>query len=271
MHPIPVRTMKFTVPETDRFDPVYLAGSAALSYMHTAFGLFVVHCEIFFVKSLRRIIHRIRDEKLREEVDRFIRQEAQHYQRHADFNKVVLAHGYPGLDGLVETVRCEFDDFLERRSDRFRVGYMEGFESYTTQFALQFIATGLYDHRRTDPAFGTLFKWHLVEEIEHRNVAYDVYQHLYGSYLYRAGMCWFAQRHMLRFPNRCAALMAEVDVKRHGERCRIRLRPRLVMAAGRAGMRTRSMLPGYTPHSYRLPAGIEQLSAMFTASADTVR
>lgn len=36
-------------------------------------------------------------------------------------------------------------------------------------------------------------KWYLLEEIEHRNVAYDIYQHLYGNYLVRAGLCWMAQ------------------------------------------------------------------------------
>ncbi len=101
MHPIPVRTMKFDVPNAGDFHPLYLAGSAALSYNHTAFGLFAALVEPFFVKSFRRVLDRIRDDALREEVERFCRQEAQHYQRHIDFNKVVLAYGYPGLEQKV--------------------------------------------------------------------------------------------------------------------------------------------------------------------------
>jgi predicted metal-dependent hydrolase len=271
MHPITVRAMKFAVPDPGEYDPVYLAGSAAISYTHTAFGLFVALCEPFFVKSLRRVVDGIKDDKLREDVDRFARQEAQHYQRHADFNKTVLAQGYPGIEQRMETLRREFDDWLDRRTDRFRVGYMEGFESYTTQFALQMIDSGLYDHRRTHPSFGELFKWHLLEEIEHRNVAFDVYQHLYGDYLYRARMCWFAQSHMVRFMNDCARIMSDFDIKRHGERCRIRRRPRVVMSINRARMRAQSMLPGYTPHAYRLPPSIGELSALFTQRAESVR
>ncbi|MDH5349278.1 MAG: metal-dependent hydrolase [Betaproteobacteria bacterium] len=273
MHPIPVRTMKFDVPSAADFHPLYIAGNSVLSYQHTAFGLYAALVEPFVVKSLRRTLERIRDDKLREELDRYCRQESQHYQRHVDFNKVVLEHGYPGLEERLARLRAELDGFLRDGGDqeRFCVGYTEGFESYTTQFALRMIESGLYDHKRTHPAFGSLFKWHMLEEIEHRNVAFDVYQHLYGGYLYRVRMCWFTQGHMLRFQDECAMLMSAIDVPRYGERCRITPRQRLQIALFPVGMRLRSMLPGYSPHNYRVPDGIARLSAQFTALAESVR
>ena len=54
-------------------------------------------------------------------------------------------------------------------------------------------------HPKTDKRFAALFEWHMAEEVEHRNVAYDIYQHLYGDYLYRAKMCLIAQSHILKF------------------------------------------------------------------------
>ena len=127
-------------------------------------------------------------------------------------------------------------------------------ESYTTQFALRVLASGLYDHRHTARPVGDLFKWHMLEEVEHRNVAFDVYEHLYGDYLYRAGVCWVAQHHMFRFIADCAQLMSSVDTARHGENCRITIRQKVLMARSRPGMRARTMLPGYTPHKYAIPA-----------------
>ena len=271
MHPIPVRSMKFDVPQAADFHPLYLAGSAALSYNHTAFGLYAALLEPFAVKSFRRVLDRIRDDQLREAVDRFCRQEAQHYQRHIDFNKVVLAHGYPGLQARIDDLKRELDQLLGNASERFCVGYVEAFESYTTQFALRMIQSGLYDHRRTQRAFGELFKWHMLEEIEHRNVAFDLYQHLYGGYLFRVRLCWFSQGHMLRFLGDCAQLMSAADVARHGERCRIGARQRFQLALFPIGMRLRSMLPGYTPHRHRIPPGIAQLSEHFTRRAESVR
>jgi len=271
MAAITVRTMKFDVPGAADYHPLYIAGSAAISYQHTAFGLYVALVEPFVVKSMRRVLERIHDDALREDLDRFCRQEAQHYQRHVDFNKIVLAQDYPGLKERLARLQAELNDFLGNGSDRFCVGYTEGFESYTTQFALRMIESGLYDHERTHPAFGSLFKWHMLEEIEHRNVAFDVYQHLYGDYLYRVRMCWFAQGHMLRFIDECAMLMSPADIPRFGERCRIRPRRRLQLALFPVGMRLRSMMPGYTPHRYRVPENIARLSAHFTALAQSTR
>src|SRR5262245_40554155 len=218
MHPITVRTMKFDVPTADEVHPLCIVGNSVLSYTHLATSLYVAHLEPFFVKSLRRVMDQIRDEALREDVDRFSRQETQHYQRHIDFNKAVFAHGYPGLEERVQRLQRDFDGYLENETDRFRIGYIEGFEAYTTQFALWIIATGLYDHPRTARWIGELFKWHMLEEIEHRNVAFDVYQHLFGDYVHRARMCWVSQSHMFRFIADCSALMSSVDVPRHGEK-----------------------------------------------------
>jgi predicted metal-dependent hydrolase len=271
MHPITVRAMKFDVPTADEFHPLCIAGSSLLSYTHLAMSLYVAHLEPFFVKSIRRVAALIQDEALREDVDRFSRQEAQHYQRHIDFNQAIFAQGYPGLDDRVERLERDFERFLTDKTDRFRIGYIEGFESYTTQFALSILASGLYDHRDTARPVGDLFKWHMLEEVEHRNVAFDIYSHLYGGYLHRARMCWVAQRHMFRFIVDCMQLMSGFDIARYGKRCRVSIRQRVLMASGQFGMRMRSMLPGYTPHKHTLPPTIAELSAHFTKLAQSTR
>jgi hypothetical protein len=270
MHPITVRTMKFDVPSAEEFHPLCIAGSSVLSYGHLATGLYVAYLEPFFVKSLRRVLSQIRDEALREDAERFAAQEAQHYRRHMDFNRAVLAHGYPGLEQRVELLKRDFEGFLGSKSDRFRIGYIEGFESFTTQFALRTLASGLYDHRRTTRPIGDLFKWHMFEEVEHRNVAFDVYEHLYGDYLYRAYMCYVSQHHMFRFISDCARLMSSADVARHGKRLRITIRQKALVAISRIGMRVRTMLPGYTPHRFVVPSDIASLSGYFTGLARSI-
>lgn len=262
--------MKFGVPTADEFHPLCIAGSSVLSYTLLATGLYVAYLEPFFVKSLRRVMDQIRDDALREDADRFSRQEAQHYRRHMDFNKAVLMHGYPGLEQRVETLKRDFEAFLGNRTDRFRIGYIEGFESFTTQFALRTLASGLYDHRDTARSIGDLFKWHMLEEVEHRNVAFDVYEHLYGDYLYRVRMCWVSQRHMFRFIADCLRLMSSADVARHGARCGITMRQRTLMAASRFVMRARTMVPWYTPHKHAIPWKIAELSAHFTQLAQSI-
>lgn len=271
-HAIPVRKMIFDVPAVDEFNPLYIAGNATLSYMHTALGLYVVHLEPFVVKSMRRVMPSIRDAALKEEVDRFCRQESQHYQQHADFNKLILARPCPGLQARLDRVRDDFDAFLRDRSDRWRIGFVEGFESYTSQLALTLLASGLYEHRRSEPRFAGLFKWHLLEEIEHRNVAFDVYQHLYGSYPVRAGLCWIAQRHLFSFFADCMRILSAAEGPRGGERYRTTFKHRLLFTrVDPFFKRLRTMLPGYTPHRLQIPATVAELTQRLSAQAASVQ
>jgi len=271
-HPIPIRKMAFEVPVAEDFNPLYIAGNATLSYMHTALGLYVVRLEPFIVKSLRKVLPQIRDEALREEVDRFCRQESQHHQKHADFNELFLARKYPGLEARIKRLRDDFDGYLRHRSERFRVGFVEGFESYTSQSALTLLASGLYEHKRSEPRFAGLFKWHLLEEIEHRNVAYDIYQHLYGSCLVRAGMCWMAQQHMFRFFADCLRIMSAAEGERGGARYRTTFKHRLLFTRVDPFVkRLRTMLPGYTLRHLRIAADFAELSDQLSAQAVSVQ
>ncbi len=117
---------------------------------------------------------------LAEEVDRFCRQEAQHYQQHERFNALIFGHDYPGLRERYELLRADFERMLTDEDDRYRIGFVEGFEANTTQGALFLLGSGVLEHPKTHKAFGELWTWHMLEEIEHRNVAFDAYQHLFG-------------------------------------------------------------------------------------------
>jgi hypothetical protein len=65
--------------------------------------------------------------------------------------------------------------------------------------------------------------------------------------------------------------MSAFDIPRYGERCRVTMRQKVLIANSRFGMRLRSMLPGYTPHKYTLPPNIAELSAHFTQLAQNIR
>lgn len=267
---IPVRRMSFEVPPVVDFHPIYMAGNAGFSYGMTGLGLYVALLEPFIVKSIRRVLDQVKNPALREAADRFCRQEAQHYQQHERFNALVFAQQYPGLEECYEVLRQDFESFLKDRDDRFRIGFIEGFEANTTQGALALIGRGLFRHPRTDKALGALFEWHMLEEIEHRHVAFDLYQHLHGEWLYRARMCWFAQHHMAKFIDDCTSLMSVVDVKRHGPQCALSTMDRALRLVSRVVPRVRSMWPTYTPHAYVVPSGVEALSARLSSEASSV-
>lgn len=267
MHPITVRKMEFEIPTAAEFDPKWLAGNIVMSYAATSVSLYVAYLEPFLVKSLRRVLDRVRDVELRDNVDRFCRQEAQHYLQHERFNEAILGQGYPGLAERFARLAADFDRFLAEKDDKWCVGFVEGFEAYTTQGALRSFESRVMDHPRTDPRFGALFRWHLAEELEHRHVAFDIYEHLYGDYAFRVKMCWTAQTHIWRFTLDCMKIMSPFDVARFGTGYRVSAVQRALATAVTVPMFMKTYLPWYTPYRLTVPDSIQNLSADLTAAA----
>lgn len=269
------------MPDVDAFDPVFIGGDANLSYTLTGVGLYVAYLEPFIVKSVRRVLADITDPKLAEDADSFCRQEAQHYQQHQRFNELIFAQGYPGLESRCQALAADFERYLVDESDQFRVGFVEGFESMTTQGALALMKSGVLDKPQgaadgveatpAGEAFRHLFRWHLVEEIEHRNVAFDLYENLYGDYWYRVRMCMVAQSHITRFLADCRDIMAPFDTARYGSRCRVPTLMKWAVSSLQWIPRLKSCLPNYTPHRYVVPENIGRVAAYYTEQAAMTR
>lgn len=69
----------------------------------------------------------------------------------------------------------------------FRVGIIAAIEHFTGTIGQWTLESKSWDS--ADPAMADLFRWHLAEEVEHRCVAYDLFEHLvknkFGFYLSR--------------------------------------------------------------------------------------
>ncbi|MFT7221015.1 MAG: putative metal-dependent hydrolase [Candidatus Azotimanducaceae bacterium] len=270
MHDIPVRKMMFDIPTPESFDPKWMANDIIQSYLSTGTSLYVAYLEPFLVKSMRRVLDKITDDKLRGNVERFSRQEAQHYTQHEKFNEAILGKGYPGLQERFDELKQDFDYFLSNKDDKWCVGFVEGFEALTTQLALQSLHELGKRHRKTDPRFAALFEWHMTEEIEHRTVAFDIYEDLYGDYPFRAKMCWVAQSHILKFIIDCMKIMSPTDVARYDQSYHVPniAYPTIWLRMSPAIMKT--MTPWYTPYDYDVPDTIQALSAKLSDDAASV-
>jgi len=269
-HPIPVRRMEFDIPTADDLDPKWLANDIRQSYFSTGLSLYVAYLEPFLVKSMRRVLGQITDPQLKEDVDRFSRQEAQHYMQHERFNAAILNKGYPGLQERFDVLKADFERFLETKGDKWCVGFVEGFEALTTQMALGQLRELGRQHPKTDKRFAALFEWHMAEEVEHRNVAYDIYEHLYGDYPFRAKMCLIAQSHILKFITDCMKIMSPVDVARYDDSYRVSGFIRVMVWVGFSPMILKTLKPGYTPHDFDVSEALTGLSVRLSEEATSV-
>lgn len=71
---------------------------------------------------------------------------------------------------------------LSKRSLKYQVAYAAGFEVMALSIAHMLIEQREYFFGEADGHVGSMWLRHLIQEIEHKNLAFDVYQHLYGGH-----------------------------------------------------------------------------------------
>ncbi|MGW1072361.1 metal-dependent hydrolase [Streptomyces sp. NPDC002537] len=147
--------------------------------------------ERWFVKVFKEALPLVRDEELLKDVKGFMGQEATHSVQHA----YVLEHlARQGLDTRPYTRQMEFflDVLLGERpplglpiSDRewlrYRLSLIAAIEQFTAVLGNWVLQADGLDRAAADPVMLDLLRWHGAEEVEHRAVAFDMYEHCGGS------------------------------------------------------------------------------------------
>ncbi len=259
-HPITIRRPKFTYPA--RLDPLVFPGQPELSYVMIGLSLLLPYLEPYLIRSMNEAKRLVRDPDLARDIALFNGQEGQHYRQHIRFNEAVR-EGYPALAPLEAEIERDYQRWSAERPLKWNLAYAEGFEAYT-------LATARFSFeqemlRDMHPVVRDLFEWHLLEEIEHRSVAFDVYEHVCGGYFYRLAVGLFAQWHLNQFVQRAAQAMLDRDRelgRDHGGRAAAwaRLRPVLGKMLRHLLPKVLSTyLPWYTPHRLDMPRGAAAL------------
>jgi predicted metal-dependent hydrolase len=111
---------------------------------------------------------------LAQEIRAFIRQEVNHTREHLAFNRAAESAGYnlTAIDARVERLICH----VQAKPPIAWLGLTIALEHFTAMFAHQFLARpDLYLPEGGEQA--ELWRWHAAEEIEHKGVAFDTWNH----------------------------------------------------------------------------------------------
>ncbi len=166
------------------------------SHIVNAASLAMPYLEPYLIKTMRQARERITSPSLQKELDLYVAQEAMHFRQHRKFNDTLSAAGYQAISSLEEKLRSDYDALGRERSLRFNLAYAEGFESMALALGHMLIEDRVFLFGDSDPAVASLVLWHFVEEIEHKNVAFDVFAHLHGSYFWRMVGLVYATAHI---------------------------------------------------------------------------
>jgi predicted metal-dependent hydrolase len=264
--PITIRRPVFEFPAG--LDPVIVDGHPEESFTNVGMSLLLPYLEPYLIRTMQAAKARLDDAGLLRDLAAFNGQEGQHYRQHMRFNEAVRLTARERIAALEAELDADYRRYSESRSLAWNLAYAEGFEAYTGAIALFSFETGLVE--RMTPSARALFEWHLLEELEHRTVAFDVYDRLFGGYLRRLAVGLFAQWHLNRFVLRVARALETADREAH--RARFggalakwrRVRPLLWLMVKKLLPKVlRTFTPWYTPHRIALPAGAHERLARY--------
>jgi len=129
--------------------------------------------ETFFVESVRHFREGA-SAKLAAEIKAFVTQEVMHSREHVAFNKRAHEAGYD-LTPLEDQVDVRLD-LVRSKPPIASLAATMALEHFTAILAHEL----LKDPRhlaKADPESAALWRWHAIEEIEHKGVAYDTWLH----------------------------------------------------------------------------------------------
>lgn len=169
--PIVRSNLDFKLADVPRY---WFAGDSFLTRMFDALSLTFPDGERYFIQSVRLFRDQIQDPDLKQRVADFIRQEAQHGIAHDKMNQVMKDQGMP-VDQFIQRLNKVFKFELKYRSPQYNIAMTAAAEHLTALMAETF-----YGEKDTlqdaHPYVRALFAWHAIEEMEHRDVAFDVMQ-----------------------------------------------------------------------------------------------
>jgi uncharacterized protein len=151
----------------------WFGGDAFKSRFFDAMSLLFPEGEKFFIACVRDYRDQIRDPELQAQVKDFMYQEGQHGMVHTKFNNRLKAQGIAVDEILRRQNEVMFGFFRKRFSKAYTLGQTAAAEHMTALMAHGFFGTDMFAD--ADPRIRAMYAWHAVEEIEHKAVAYDVY------------------------------------------------------------------------------------------------
>lgn len=180
--PIIARRIPFDFP--DDIPPHWIPGRPELSQMVNGASLTMPYLEPFLIRSIREALPRIADPRLRADAEAFIAQEGQHFRAHRRYNDL-LKRRYPELERIEADMEASYARLSKQPFAR-RLAYTAGFESMTLGLTRWLIGQRRRLFAAADPRVTSFVLWHMVEEAEHKTVAFDVFQAIEGGYFTRA-------------------------------------------------------------------------------------
>jgi predicted metal-dependent hydrolase len=158
----------------------FVDGDIVMSHIMAVLSATFPKGEQFFVDSVRNYREEINGDELRQQVAGFIGQETMHGREHDRLNAILHDMGYPTrfVDRATGFVLGAIHDRAPRSV---QLALTAAAEHFTSVLAEQILADDPFAGQEVPEEVRALFRWHALEECEHKAVAFDVYRQQVGN------------------------------------------------------------------------------------------
>ncbi len=157
----------------------FARGDLVTSHLVAVLSTVIPDGERFVVDAVKRYRNDLEDPDLKKQANAFVGQESMHQREHEGFNEVLRRMGYP--TEVIHAIGSVFFTIARRLPRHTQLAMTAAIEHWTAVLAEQVLdrtsdEPPALDH--VDEEFQALIVWHLIEEIEHKSVAFDIMQAL---------------------------------------------------------------------------------------------
>ncbi|MBW2384560.1 MAG: metal-dependent hydrolase [Deltaproteobacteria bacterium] len=180
---VTIQPREFDWHDLESVPQYWFAGNAIISHLENAFSILIPPGERFFIRSVRHYEDRAKDPELGDLIRAFIQQEALHTRAHNQFNASLRKFGVDVDQEIAYAERfiTAMGKYLPKKMQLAATVFLEHLTATGAHvlFSVPEVAETMH------PAMLRFWRWHAVEELEHKSVAFDLYQQVGGGYLLR--------------------------------------------------------------------------------------
>ena len=154
-------------------------GDPFKSHFFNAMSVLFPEGERFFIHSVRLFRDQIKDPILLEQIRGFIGQEGHHSREHENYNQRLREMGYD-VDYLERGVKRRIAFVKKKFSAENMLAGTCAVEHFTAILG-DVLLTNPRMLEGADPQMAKLWRWHALEETEHKSVAFDMFMQVCGN------------------------------------------------------------------------------------------
>lgn len=202
------RRMDFPFANIERY---WFGGDPVMTHFLNALSLTFPDGERFFVNSVRAFREHITDPKLQKEISGFIGQEAMHSLEHQSFNELLMQMGYEQeASSGIKFAKQMLARGQRLLSPKQQLAATAALEHITAILAHRLLSNPKWSQKMR-PEVRVLWLWHAIEEIEHKAVAFDVFEQVSGDYKMRTRSLFYATIYLAAYTSRYTWVFLKKD------------------------------------------------------------